>query len=344
MTSALQTRPVKLLISIGGIYISYIYFGLIMERLFNHNYTGETNKKGNYEKFNFGFATSIFQNLFSFIVAYCVNKFQYGDTKSKMDFKSEITIGFCSFGSVFLAAQALAHISFPVQALMKSSKIISILIVSFLLRLSSNHTKQQYFCGFIITLGIIIFNLTNEKKKGSDKETSALGLVMILGSLFCDGYLGTRQTEIKKKFNPSQWDQMQSLNKWAGLICLGASILLGQVFGLIEFITKYPAVITDLALLAVLGTFGQIFIFYTIYNFTPLFLSIVTTTRKFFTVLASIIIYRHPINLYQGVAIILVFIGVSIEMFSDKKHPPKEKADPIEYKEVPMKDLQDLEK
>jgi len=271
-------------------------------------------------------------------VAYCVNKFQYNDTKSKMDFKSELLIASCSFGSVFLAAQSLAFISFPVQALMKSSKIISILIVSLILRLASNHTKKQYFCGFLITLGIVIFNLTDDKKKGDDKETSALGLIMILGSLFCDGLLGTRQTEIKKTFNPSQWDQMQSLNKWAGLICLVVSIVLGQFSGLITFITKYPAVISDLALLAVLGTFGQIFIFYTIYNFTPLFLSIVTTTRKFFTVLASIAIYGHPINLYQGLAIILVFIGVSIEMLSEKKH--KEKADPIEYREVPMRDLE----
>jgi len=167
---------------------------------------------------------------------------------------------------------------------------------------------------------------------------------MILGSLFCDGYLGTRQTEIKKKFKPSQWDQMQSLNKWAGLICLVVAIVSGQFFGIIEFVTKYPAVIKDLVLLAVLGTLGQIFIFYTIFNFDPLFLSIVTTTRKFFTVLASILIYRHPINIYQGVAILLVFIGVTMEMLSDKKPHPKEKSDPIEYTQVPMTEIKDLEK
>jgi len=324
----LDSKPIKFLISVGGIYISYIYFGLVMERLFKSNYTGKDEK--DYEKFTFGFATSIFQNLFSFIVAMAVNRIHYKQTQSKMDRKSELIIAGCSFGSVFLAAQALAYISFPVQALMKSSKIISILIVSFLIGSNAKHTKSQYFCGFIITLGIIIFNLTQEKKKGGDdKESSVLGLILIVGSLFCDGLIGTKQGEVKKKFNPSAWDQMESLNKWAGLICLAASIVTTQLFGFIDFVVKYPAVVTDLVLLALLGTFGQIFIFYTIFNFSPLILSIITTTRKFFTVLASIVIYRHHINEWQWLSIALVFIGVFVEMLGG--HKKEKKDEPAKY-------------
>jgi len=324
-------KPVKFVVAVGGIYISYIYFGLVMERLFKSDYTGKSTSeegsgkgKGDYERFTFGFATSIFQNLLSFLLAMAVNRIKYNQTQSKMDRKSELIIAGCSFGSVFLAAQALAYISFPVQALMKSSKIISILIVSFLLGSNAKHTRSQYFCGFIITLGIIIFNLTQDKKKGGDdKESSALGLIIILGSLFCDGLIGTKQGEIKKKYNPSAWDQMESLNKWAGLICLGASIVTTQLFGFIDFLTRYPAVISDLMLLAILGTFGQVFIFYTIFNFGPLILSIVTTTRKFFTVLASIVIYRHSINEWQWLSIALVFIGVFVEMLSGDKKEKK---------------------
>jgi UDP-galactose transporter B1 len=330
----LDLKPVKFVISVGGIYISYIYFGLVMERLFKSDYTGITKQEGkedeDYERFTFGFATSIFQNLLSFLLAMAVNRFYYGETKSKMDRRSELIIAGCSFGSVFLAAQALAYISFPVQALMKSSKIISILIVSFLMKSGAKHTNSQYFCGFIITLGIVIFNLSGDKKKdGEDKESSIFGIIIILGSLFCDGLIGTKQGEIKKKFNPSAWDQMESLNKWAGLICLVASIVTTQLFGCIDFIIKYPAVIKDLVLLALLGTFGQIFIFYTIFNFSPLILSIVTTTRKFFTVLASIVIYNHHINQWQWLSIGLVFIGVFVEMLSG--HKKKEKQDEPKY-------------
>jgi UDP-galactose transporter B1 len=329
-----DAKPIKFLIAVGGIYISYIYFGLIMERLFNSDYSGQNREKG-YEKFTFGFATSIFQNIFSYLLALLVNRVYYNQTKSKMGLKSELLIAGCNFGSVFLASQALAFISFPIQALMKSSKIISILIVSFLLGSKAQHTKSQYFCGIIITAGIIIFNLTNEKKKGGDDhDTSVIGLVIILASLFCDGVLGTRQGEVKKKFNPSAWDQMESLNKWAGIICFSLSIITFQFGGFIKFVIANPLVITDLTLLAILGTFGQIFIFYTIFNFSPLILSIVTTTRKFFTVLASIMIYKHNITQWQWFSIVLVFIGVFIEMLSGNKKEKKTDEPAPTYKEL----------
>jgi len=320
--SLLNLTPVKFLISVGGIYLSYIYFGLIMERLFHTDYSGLNRAKGTYEKFSFGFATSIFQNILSFILAFCVNKFYYKQTVSRMDVKSELIIGSCSFGSVFMASQALAYVSFPIQAIMKSSKIISILIVSFLLGFKGQHTKSQYLCGFIITTGIVIFNMTEGKSKG-ESESSFIGIIAILISLFCDGLLGTTQGEVKKKFNPNQWDQMESLNKWAGIICSTVAIVSFQMGGFIKFVFENPLVLKDLLLLAVLGTFGQIFIFYTIANFSPLMLSILTTTRKFFTVLASIVIYNHQMNIYQWLSIALVFAGVFIEMLSGKKHGSK---------------------
>jgi len=338
-TSILNLTPVKFVIAVGGIYTSYIYFGLIMERLFSTDYSGLNRPKGQYEKFSYGFATSLFQNIFSFILAACVNRFYYGVKASRMDLKSELVISSCSFGSVFMASQALAYVSFPIQAIMKSSKIISILIVSFILG-KGQHTRSQYFCGFIITAGIVIFNLTEGKSKKGDTDTSFIGIAAILVSLFCDGYLGTKQGEIKKKFNPSQWDQMESLNKWAGLICLTVANVTFQMGGFIKFVIDNPLVIKDLALLAVLGTCGQVFIFYTIANFSPLILSIVTTTRKFFTVLVSILMYHHEVNVYQWMAIGLVFAGVFIEMIGGGKkhgksdHVPLPTTDDVEAKVI----------
>jgi len=336
-TALLNLTPIKFLIAVGGIYTSYIYFGLIMERLFNTDYSGLNRPKGEYEKFSFGFATSLFQNIFSFLLATYVNKFYHGQTKSRMDLKSELVIGACSFGSVFMASQALAYVSFPIQAIMKSSKIISILIVSFLVSSKSQHTKSQYLCGFIITAGIVLFNLTEGNSKKSDTETSVIGVLAILVSLFCDGFLGNKQSEIKKKFNPNQWDQMESLNKWAGIICLTVSIMTFQMGAFLKFVVEHPLVIKDLVLLAVLGTFGQVFIFYTIANFTPLTLSIVTTTRKFFTVLASIIIYQHHVNIFQWMAIGLVFVGVFIEMTNGKKHAKEDDHKSLTYEDIEAK-------
>ena len=150
--------------------------------------------------------------------------------------------------------------------------------------------------------------------------------------------VGTTQGEAKKKFSPTAFDQMESANKWCMFFTLVFSLVSFQMGPFIFFCINYPAVIVDLLTIAVLGTIGQVFIYYTIFNFTSLILSIITTTRKFFTVLASIMFYNHIINGYHWASIALVFGGVGLELYdgATKKHDqkiiklPPSTIDPIE--------------
>lgn len=49
----------------------------------------------------------------------------------------------------------------------------------------------------------------------------------------------------------------------------------------------------------------------TVVYFGPLTCSIITTTRKFFTILASVILFANPISTMQWVGTVLVFLGKS---------------------------------
>ena len=60
---------------------------------------------------------------------------------------------------------------------------------------------------------------------------------------------------------------------------------------------------------------GQNFIFYTLHSFGSLVLATVTTTRKFFTVLASIAYYGHALNGQQWGGVGLVTAGLGLELF-----------------------------
>jgi UDP-galactose transporter B1 len=138
-----------------------------------------------------------------------------------------------------------------------------------------------------------------------------------------------KQNEAKERFKPSPFDQMESSNKWCLLFTFVFSVATFQMGPFIFFCILYPIVVIDLVIIALLGTIGQVFIFYTIFNFSPLILSIITTTRKFFTVLASIFFYQHPVNTTQWVSIGLVFLGVFLEFISEqKKHSAHDKKEP----------------
>lgn len=51
----------------------------------------------------------------------------------------------------------------------------------------------------------------------------------------------------------------------------------------------------------------------TVTTFGPLTCSIMTTTRKFFTILGSVIIFGHVITSRQIVGTVLVFIGLGLD-------------------------------
>ena len=59
---------------------------------------------------------------------------------------------------------------------------------------------------------------------------------------------------------------------------------------------------------------GQISIYYIVLNFKQHMFPLISTTRKVFTVLLSIYIYQHPMNIYLWIALVLVFGGITYEL------------------------------
>lgn len=65
-------------------------------------------------------------------------------------------------------------------------------------------------------------------------------------------------------------------------------------------------------------------------NFNSLVTSIITTTRKFFTVLMSVFIFKHDLATMQWVGVAMVFSGLISELFEKyqkNKNVSKEKKD-----------------
>ena len=67
-------------------------------------------------------------------------------------------------------------------------------------------------------------------------------------------------------------------------------------------------------LFSLCSAFGQIFIFLTIRTFDSLTLSTITTTRKFFTIVASVVVHGNVLNNSQWLAVLVVFAGLGLEV------------------------------
>jgi drug/metabolite transporter (DMT)-like permease len=105
---------------------------------------------------------------------------------------------------------------------------------------------------------------------------------------------------IKNNFNRNRlgpYDLMAGSSLYCAFFCLLTSFFTGEIFTFYGYVKKYPLFSFDFLMLSLCGTFGQVFIFYTVNVFGPLVLSIVTTTRKFMSIVITIIYFNHPIGI-----------------------------------------------
>lgn len=244
--------------------------------------------------------------------------------------------------AMYTSNEALAFVSYPTQALVKSCKMIPVMIGSFVI----NRTRYSYkkvACVVLMSLGILWFQLAAPRKaKGSHGPIGtagataslgplsgeALGMFLLLASLALDGVTGPFQKRLQKETNNlDSSEQMMLNNVWGALFMTAVAFALGQITAPIAFLAAHPNLILDLVLFSLCSAFGQLFIFWTNKHHGPLTLSTITTTRKFFTILLSV--WWNPSNRLerqQWLAVAFVIFGVSYDVLLDdhKKGKVKE--------------------
>lgn len=190
--------------------------------------------------------------------------------------------------------------------------------------LRKRYSLGEYLRVLLISAGIAIFNIYRPVTKASTVENTTFGYILLASSLACDGIYGPVLDGVNQKYDVSQYKLMYGLNAWSVIYSFLMLIVTGQLFPSYEFVTQNPDILKTMCLLALTSALGQNFIFFTMANFNSLVTSIITTTRKFFTVLCSVIIYKHQLNNMQwfGVALVFASIGYELIMKYKKNNKP----------------------
>ena len=155
----------------------------------------------------------------------------------------------------------------------------------------------------------------NSKKSAGGDSLFGVGELLLLVSLTCDGLTGALQERMKLEHGTKSGHMMLAMNKWSCGYLSIAILASGEGLEFISFIQRHPAVIWHLATFSVASALGQFFIFMCVSEFGPLPCSIVTTTRKFFTVLGSVIFFGNTLLPHQWCGAVLVFTGVSSQLY-----------------------------
>lgn len=120
--------------------------------------------------------------------------------------------------------------------------------------------------------------------------------------------------------NPSAMSLMFSISLYSAVFLAIVSVATGEIFGFYQFATKYTNINIMIGSSALVGCLGQICIYLMISEFGALPCSIVTTTRKFFTVLISVVFMPgNSLSVRQLVATVVVFAALFADAFWGKK-------------------------
>jgi len=170
----------------------------------------------------------------------------------------------------------------------------------------------------MVAVGIALFMAPRHHHKGESTETTStakyLGVLFLLGSLALDGLTGPFQDDLIHTYKPSSPHLMFYSNLWASVVMFFVVVATGDLHRALDFCARNPQIVPQLALFSLCSALGQNFIFYTIHQFGALTCTTVTTTRKFFTILVSVLWFSHYVSPIQWLAVTLVFIGLGVDI------------------------------
>ncbi len=331
-------ETVKFIIYVAGVYGAFMLFGIAQERV----HTVEWGPDG--AKFRFPLFLISVQSFCNLVVAFTCMSW----TLVVKKLKTNETIRFDPFGacpwygyaitglscitSMLCSNAALQHVDYPTQVLAKSCKMVAVMLAGVLL-VRKRYKKSQYTSVLILTVGIFVFSFFRSSGKSSG-ESSIFGVLLLLASLTGDGITATLQDKFVSAHAPSSLQLMMSINAFSFLYTLIALISTGQFFTVAEFMAGSDRRLF-IAILAfgITSGCGQVFLFGLIRDFGSLSATITTTTRKFFSILLSVVLYSHSIPPLSWIGVAMVFFGLGFNIYA-KARKPSAKPAPMAIEDV----------
>lgn len=309
-------KELKLLTGICGIYVFYLLYGIVQERLTTTAF-GPDGEKFDYMVF-LVCLQCILNALFALVVLGFNRIWTKQAPKDKVPFREYAWISLTYVLAMLCSNSSLQFVDYPTQVLAKSCKPIPVMLMGVLIY-GRKYNWRKWLCVLLISAGIALFMFKN-KGGAVAEDVSPWGVVwgyaLLLASLAFDGLTGPAQERLYEKYNPKPTfvHVMYYSNVWA-VIYMGAGLLLtGETVPATLFVIRHPEVVWYIFLFGVCSALGQFFIYYTLQHFGSLVLTVTTTTRKFFTLLASVLWFGHALSLTKWFAVALVFAGLSIEI------------------------------
>ncbi|XP_051114705.1 UDP-galactose/UDP-glucose transporter 2-like [Andrographis paniculata] len=306
---SLTDRPTwqQFLICSSGFFFGYLVNGICEEYVYNRlNFS-----YGWYFTFVQGFVYLALIYLQGFTIKQMVNPWKtYGRLSAVL------------MGSHGLTKGSLAYLNYPAQIMFKSTKVLPVMVMgAFIPGLRRKYPLHEYISALLLVVGLILFTLADAN---SSPNFSVVGIVMIVGALFMDSFVGNFQEAIFTTNPETTQTEMLFCSTVVGLpMLLLPMILTGELFTAWNSCAEHPYVYGVLVFEAMATFVGQVSVLSLIALFGAATTAMVTTARKAVTLLLSYIIFTKPLTEQHGSGLLLIAMGIILKLVLDSKPPAR---------------------
>jgi adenosine 3'-phospho 5'-phosphosulfate transporter B2 len=288
---------------------SYLVWGMMQELIMDTTFNSTPlNPSGKFPSATF----CVFSNRFlAIIVSAIACWFYHGTVISAAPLLSFTPCALSNTISSWGQYQALRFVSFSLQTIFKSTKVLPVMLMGGLLK-GSRYSTAEYAEALLITVGVTIFSLSksNWESTGGGLEVVGFGLLCVY--VLADSFTSQWQSRIYREYGKIDHFQMMfGVNVSSIMISSAVLVLSGELPQVLEFLSNNPDALYYNVVTAITSTTGQFAIFYTIKQFGPIAFTVIMTTRQMLSIALSNYIFRHPMTWQGYVGSMLVFAVIA---------------------------------
>ncbi|CAD7701151.1 unnamed protein product [Ostreobium quekettii] len=238
-----------------------------------------------------------------------------------------------SYGAVSLANvvaslcqyEALKYVSFPVQVVAKCAKMIPVMAWQTAIG-GKSYSLEEYLQAVVVASGCAIFLLTGPVRAerggmlpGGAQYMSVVGGLVLVVYLVVDGFTSTWQDKLFSGHEMGLANQVLYTSMWSMGLSVAGLVGTGRLVPSITFVSAYPEAWAWIGGISIASAGVQFFVSHTIKSYGALVFATVMTTRQWFSILLSCVVFGHPLTSGQWLGTVLVF-GALYQKFFYKRH------------------------
>ena len=214
-----------------GLQISYLTWGYVQEKVM----TTEYGTSGRFPSATF----CVFSNrVLAIVVAFCCMVYKHRSAVVPAPLwvfaPCSVSNSLSSYGQY----QSLRYVSFPLQTLSKSTKVIPVMIMGKVLN-NKSYPWLDYAEALAISLGVSMFSFSESHGKKHSHETQLVGVALLGLYIVADSFTSQWQSRVYKAHpGVDQFQMMFAVNVWSALFTLAALIMSSELFISLDFIAQ----------------------------------------------------------------------------------------------------------